>query len=103
MVATSAITTTPTATSARCGTAYFGCTADKAAGRWWSRAIAMVVRETPRISDSKEPRAATAAPIPTIGASPESEPASTATRSGALAAANVSGPTASRTDNATTR
>ena len=55
-------TTTPTAISARCGLPNRGCTAASACGRWRSRAIASVVRETPRIRASSEPSAATAAP-----------------------------------------
>ena len=48
--------------SARCGLPNRGCTAASACGRCRSRAIASVVRDTPRMSASSEPSAATAAP-----------------------------------------
>ena len=77
-------TTTPTASSARCGLPNRGCTAASACGRWRSRAIASVVRETPSSSASSEPSAATAAPTPDHGTERRPPAARTASASGAV-------------------
>ncbi|CKS39818.1 Uncharacterised protein [Mycobacterium tuberculosis] len=78
-----------------------GCTAASQRGRCRSRAIAKVVRETPRIKASSEPNAATAAPICTTGISQFTPATRMASDNGAAARASRCGPNTAITATAT--
>lgn len=94
---TTTITTSPSASSARCGTAKRGCTAARNPGSSRSRAIANVVRPTPAIRLNSTPRLAATAPTCTNGANACSEPARTASCNGAALDAVPSAPSTDNT------